>query len=238
MEPALLLFSGGQDSTTCLAWALNRFSAVHTVGFTYGQRHNVEMACRLSILSELSALNSRPDWKTRLGTDYVLDLGVIGELSKSALTRDIPIADLPDGPPNTFVPGRNLMFLLVSAALAWRLNCRHLIIGVSETDFSGYPDCRDDAIKALQVAINHGMDMRCVIHTPLMWQNKSMTWNMAEQEGGNDLVSLIRTHTHTCYLGEREELHDWGYGCGTCPACVLRARGWADYASNKATHST
>jgi 7-cyano-7-deazaguanine synthase len=191
------------------------------------------MACRLSVLAALSGLTSKADWKTRLGTDHVLDLGVIGEIADSALTRDIPIADLPGDLPNTFVPGRNLMFLVVAAALAWRLDCRHLIAGVGETDFSGYPDCRDDTIKALQVAVNLGMGTRCVIHTPLMRLDKSMTWKLAEQEGGPELVSLIRTHTHSCYLGERETPHDWGYGCGACPACLLRARGWATYAGSK-----
>ena len=232
-EAALLLFSGGQDSTACLAWALNRFPVVHTVGFTYGQRHKVEMICRLSVLDALPALHSKPDWKTRLGADHVLDLNVIGELAQSALTRNIPVADLPDGVPNTFVPGRNLMFLLTAAALAWRLNCHSLVVGVGETDFSGYPDCRDDAIKALQVAVNLGMGMRCVIHTPLMWLDKGGIWNLAEQEGGPELVSLIRTHTHTCYLGERTTLHAWGYGCGACPACILRAKGWAAYSGDK-----
>ena len=231
-ESALVLFSGGQDSTACLAWALNRFAVAHTVGFDYGQRHSVEMACRLSVLDALPSLSSRPAWKTRLGADRVLDLSVIGELAQSALIRNIPFADLPSGLPNTFVPGRNLMFLLTAAALAKSLDCRHLVAGVCETDFSGYPDCRDDTIKALQVAVNLGMDMRCIIHTPLMWLDKSMTWKLTEQEGGPELVSLIRTQTHTCYLGERTTLHDWGYGCGTCPACILRARGWTAYTGN------
>ena len=228
-EAALVLFSGGQDSATCLAWALNRFSVVHTVGFTYGQRHAVEMDCRRRVLGMLPALTDTDGWAERLGQDSVLDLGVIGELAQSSLTHNVPLAALPGGLPNTFVPGRNLLFLVTAAALAWKLGCRHLVTGVCETDFSGYPDCRDDTMKAMQVAINLGMDMHSVIHTPLMRIDKAMTWRLAAQEGGAALVELIRTETHTCYLGERGSLHAWGYGCGTCPACALRARGWTEY---------
>ncbi len=226
-EAALVIFSGGQDSATCLAWALNRFARVHTVGFTYGQRHVVEMTCREQVLRRVPELGAV--WAGKLREDTVLDLGVLGSLSECSLTRDIPITEGSNGLPNTFVPGRNLMFLITAAALAWRLDCRHLVMGVCETDYSGYPDCRDDTIKAMQLAINLGMDTRAVIHTPLMWLNKAETWQLAATEGGRELVELIRTDTHTCYLGERGMLHDWGYGCGACPACVLRARGWKEY---------
>lgn len=226
-ESALVIFSGGQDSATCLAWALNRFARVHTVGFTYGQRHVVEMECRANVLGLIDTIDSL--WGDRFAGDTVLELGVLGEISQSALTRNIDIEDGENGLPNTFVPGRNLMFLITAAALAWRLGCRHLIMGVCETDYSGYPDCRDDTIKAMQLAINMGMDTRTVIHTPLMWLNKAETWRLAEAEGGRKLVQLVRTETHTCYLGERGELHDWGYGCGRCPACDLRAKGWHGY---------
>jgi 7-cyano-7-deazaguanine synthase len=229
-EAALVLFSGGQDSSTCLAWALNRFARVHTVGFTYGQRHMVEMDCRREILARLPLL--RPHWRTALGGDHVLDLAVLGLLAESSLTRDIPISCPAGSLPNTFVPGRNLMFLITAAALAWRLGCRHLIAGMCETDSSGYPDCRDDAIKAMQLALNLGMDTRLVVHTPLMWLDKARTWELAGQEGGEELVELVRVGTHTCYLGERGSLHAWGYGCGACPACLLRAAGWRIYAAS------
>ena len=234
-EAALVIFSGGQDSATCLAWALNRFSRVHTVGFTYGQRHAVEMICREQVLRRIRDIGSG-QWAGKLKDDSVLDLSVLGEISQSSLTRDIAIEDDGNGLPNTFVPGRNLMFLITAAALSWRLDCRHLVMGVCETDYSGYPDCRDDAIKAMQVAINMGMDTRAVIHTPLMWLNKAETWQLAEAEGGRELVDMIRTETHTCYLGDRGVLRAWGYGCGECPACVLREKGWNMYEQQGAKH--
>lgn len=226
-ESALLIFSGGQDSATCLAWSLNHFEQVHTVGFTYGQRHMVEMGCRTEVLQR--AAESKSLWRRRLGKDATLDLGFLGDISQTALTREIAIEADAQGLPNTFVPGRNLMFLVAAAALAWRLGSRHLVMGVCETDFSGYPDCRDDTVKAMQVAVNLGMDTRFVFHTPLMLLDKAETWRLAEAEGGKEFVELVRTQTHTCYLGERGALHAWGYGCGQCPACELRARGWQKY---------
>lgn len=228
-ESALVIFSGGQDSATCLAWALNRFAKVHTVGFTYGQRHIVEMECRTTVIEQIREM--RFSWAGRLAGDMILDLDVLGSISQTALTRDMEIEMTRSGLPNTFVPGRNLMFLIAAAALAWRLDCRHLVMGVCETDFSGYPDCRDDSIKAMQVAINTGMGTKSVIHTPLMWMDKAQTWKLAEEDGGKELVEIIRTQTHTCYIGERGPLHEWGYGCGKCPACTLRAKGWHVYAN-------
>ena len=227
-EKALVLFSGGQDSTVCLAWALERFGAVETVGFDYGQRHAVELECRPEVTAALRA--GFPDWADRLGEDHMADLSVLASLGDTALTREAEIAMGADGLPNTFVPGRNLVFLTIAAAIAYRRDARHIIAGMCETDYSGYPDCRDDTIKAMQLALNLGMDRRFVLHTPLMWIDKAETWAMAEDLGGAALVDLVRERTHTCYLGEREILHDWGYGCGTCPACDLRAKGYAAYA--------
>ncbi|NLO79204.1 MAG: 7-cyano-7-deazaguanine synthase QueC [Xanthomonadaceae bacterium] len=226
-QAALVLFSGGQDSATCLAWALARYERVETLGFRYGQRHAVELDCRLRLREALRAL--RPEWAARLGEDHVLTLDCLGALSDTALTREAAIAMQANGLPNTFVPGRNLLFLTYAAALAYRRGIKRLVAGVCETDFSGYPDCRDDTMKALQVALNLGMDSRFVIDTPLMWLDKAATWALAEELGGAALVELIREHTHTCYLGERGTRHDWGYGCGSCPACELRAAGWARY---------
>jgi 7-cyano-7-deazaguanine synthase len=226
-EGALVLFSGGQDSTTALAWALERFGRVETVGFDYGQRHHVELDCREPIREGLGGL--KPDWGDRLGEDHLLDLAVLGQVSDTALTREAEIAFGTDGLPNTFVPGRNLLFFTLAAALAYRRGIRHLVGGMCETDYSGYPDCRDDTLKALQVAINLGMDSRLVLHTPLMWLDKPQTWRMADTMGGPELVELIRTGTHSCYLGDRNRLHDWGYGCGRCPACELRENGWRRY---------
>jgi 7-cyano-7-deazaguanine synthase len=220
---ALVLFSGGQDSATCLAWALERFAVVETIGFDYGQRHRIELTCRLRLLAELRRLF--PHWRERLGDDHVLDLGVIGRVSDTALTRDTAIAMQENGLPNTFVPGRNLVFFTLAGAVAYRRGLKHLVGGMCETDYSGYPDCRDDTLKALQVALGLGMERRFVIETPLMWLDKVATWRLAQALGGDALVELIRTDTHSCYLGERSILHDWGYGCGTCPACDLRRRG-------------
>ncbi len=226
-EGALVLFSGGQDSTTCLAYALDRFERVETVGFAYGQRHAVELDCRPRVREALARLN--PSWRGRLGEDHMVSLDALGQISDTALTRSVAIEMEEGGLPNTFVPGRNLIFLTFAAALAYRRGLRHIVGGMCETDFSGYPDCRDDTVKAMQVALNLGMESRFVLHTPLMWIDKAETWRLAESLGGASLVALIQEETHTCYLGERGERHDWGYGCGACPACRLRADGYARY---------
>jgi 7-cyano-7-deazaguanine synthase len=221
---ALVLFSGGQDSTTCLAQALAKYERVETVGFDYGQRHSVELQARLVVLQQMRA--QFPQWAAKLGDDHVLDLAVLGQVSETSLTRDTAFRMESSGLPNTFVPGRNLLFLTLAAALAYRRDLHVLVTGVCETDFSGYPDCRDDTIKALQVALNLGMERRFVLHTPLMWIDKAETWRLTERLGGEPLVALIRDASHSCYLGDRTLKHDWGYGCGTCPACQLRAAGW------------
>lgn len=228
-DRALVLLSGGQDSATCLAWALDRFSHVETLGFDYGQRHVVELQVRDHLREAMAAM--KPDWRERLGEDHVLDLGLLGQVSDTALTRETEIAMQADGLPNTFVPGRNLVFLTMAAALAYRRGLRHIVGGMCETDYSGYPDCRDDTIKALQVALGLGMDRRFVLDTPLMWLDKAATWRLAEKLGGEDLVSLIRDHTISCYLGETGVRHAWGQGCGSCPACDLRSRGYLAYRS-------
>jgi 7-cyano-7-deazaguanine synthase len=224
-----VLFSGGQDSTACLAWALARFQRVETVGFDYGQRHAVELEARPRVLARLR--RDFPDWRDRLGEDHLLDLKTLGAISDTALTREVGVAMAESGLPNTFVPGRNLIFLAFAGALAYRRGAKHIVAGVCETDFSGYPDCRDDTVKAMQLALNLGMEARFVIHTPLMWIDKAQTWAMTAELGGQALVDLVREDTHTCYLGERGALHAWGHGCGECPACRLRAAGWARYAA-------
>jgi len=224
---ALVLFSGGQDSTTCLAHALQRYARVETVGFDYRQRHHVELQARTKVIAVLRA--QFPQWAARLGQDHLLDLGVLGQVSESSLTREMAFSMEQSGLPNTFVPGRNLLFLTLAAALAYRRGLQVLVAGVCETDFSGYPDCRDDTIKAMQLALSLGMDRRFLLETPLMWIDKAATWKMAADLGGERLVRLIQEHTHTCYLGDREHRHEWGYGCGSCPACELRARGWERY---------
>ena len=229
---ALVLFSGGQDSTTCLAWALDRFPHVETLGFDYGQRHRIELDGRAGLRAGIAGLD--PAWARRLGEDHTLDLAALGAVSETALTRDTEIAFEADGLPNTFVPGRNIVFLTFAAALAYRRGLRHIVGGMCETDYSGYPDCRDDAIKALQVALNLGMERRFVLHTPLMWIDKAETWALADALGGRPLVDLIVEDSHTCYLGERGARHAWGYGCGTCPACTLRATGFETYLSRRA----
>jgi 7-cyano-7-deazaguanine synthase len=229
-EGALVLFSGGQDSTACLAWALNRFPYVETVGFDYGQRHRIELECRGKVRDGLRRLD--PDWAARLGDDHTLGLGALGEVSNTALTRDVEIALGEGGLPNTFVPGRNLVFLTFAAALAYRRGLRHIVGGMCETDYSGYPDCRDDTIKALQVALTLGMERRFVLHTPLMWIDKAATWGLAHELGGDALVDLIVEETHTCYLGERGRRDAWGHGCSSCPACELRADGHRRFAAN------
>lgn len=231
-EGALVLFSGGQDSTTCLAWALDRFERVETVAFDYGQRHRIELDCRSQIRPAMAELSNA--WGARLGDDHTVGLASLGEISNTALTREVAIEVGQSGLPNTFVPGRNLIFLTFAAALAYRRGLRHIIGGMCETDYSGYPDCRDDTIKALQVALNLGMEKRFVLHTPLMWIDKAATWQLARDVGGDRLVDLIIAKTHTCYRGERGDLHEWGYGCGTCPACTLRAAGFSRFRAAEA----
>lgn len=223
-EGALVLFSGGQDSTTCLAWALERYGRVETVGFDYGQRHAIEMDCRAPLLSSIRAMSG--PWTDRLREDHVVDLGVLGDISDTALTRDVEITIEANGLPSTFVPGRNLIFLTFAAALAYRRGLKHLVGGMCETDYSGYPDCRDETMKSMQNTLRLGMDTDVEIHTPLMWLDKSETWQLAQDLGGEALINLILEETHTCYLGERGERHDWGYGCGDCPSCDLRKKGW------------
>ncbi|MEC5215095.1 7-cyano-7-deazaguanine synthase [Actimicrobium sp. GrIS 1.19] len=224
---ALVLFSGGQDSTTCVAWALEHYARVETIGFDYRQRHAIEMTVRPGVLRKVRALS--PDWDRKLGEDHVIDLSLIANISDTALTQNVEIKMLENGLPNTFVPGRNLLFMTVAATLAYRRGLDVLVGGMCETDFSGYPDCRDDTMKALQVMLNLGMATRLKVETPLMWLDKADTWALAESFGGAELVDLIRADTHTCYLGERGLLHDWGFGCDTCPACLLRANGYAQY---------
>ncbi|HMN72221.1 MAG TPA: 7-cyano-7-deazaguanine synthase QueC [Rhodoblastus sp.] len=229
MTAALVLFSGGQDSATCLAWALERYQRVETVGFDYGQRHAIELTQRAVVREKFATL--KPAWRDRLGPDHTLDLSALGAISDTAMTREIEIEAGAKGLPNTFVPGRNLIFLAFAAALAYRRGLRAIVSGMCETDFSGYPDCRDDAIKAMQVALNIGMEQRFVLETPLMWIDKAATWALAQEIGGDALVDVIVEDTHTCYLGERGALHAWGRGCGQCPACRLRAEGFAKWTS-------
>lgn len=224
MSSALVLFSGGQDSATCLAWALDRYERVETIGFDYGQRHRVELEARSEFRAAL--LDGFPDWSAKVGEDQVLDLSVLGQVSETALTRDVAIATSASGLPNTFVPGRNILFLTLAAAVAYRRGLKHIVTGVCETDYSGYPDCRDDTIKALQVALNLGMESRFVLETPLMWIDKAATWEMARRLGGPKLVDLIRDKTVTCYEGDIAHAHPWGRGCGRCPACDLRRDGF------------
>ena len=231
VKKALVLFSGGQDSTTCLAWALNHYDTVETVGFRYGQRHAVELDVRPKILEKMR--RHADNWQGELGPDHIYDLSLISDISETAMTADMEIRMMENGLPNTFVPGRNLMFLTVAAMLAYRRGLNVLVGGMCETDFSGYPDCRDDAIKALQVALNIGMDTRLNLVTPLMWKNKKETWQLAFDLGGQPLVDLIVQETHTCYMGTHDQLHEWGYGCGQCPACMLRQRGFAQYCAEK-----
>lgn len=227
---ALVVFSGGQDSATCLAWALDRFDHVETVGFEYGQVHSIEMSVRQVVRREIAAL--RGDWAARLGDDHVYDAGVIGQISQTKLTGATETLLRSENLPDTFVPGRNLVFLTLASALAYRRGIKHIITGVCETDFSGYPDCRDDTMKALQVAMNLGMEAPFVIHTPLMWLDKAQTWALARDMGGDELVRVIKEETHTCYRGERGQLQAWGYGCGECPACQLRSNGWERYCAD------
>ncbi len=224
---ALVLLSGGQDSATCLAWALERFERVETVAFDYGQRHRVELECKGAVRDSMRRINE--GWSKRLADDHLVTLDCLAKISETALTRNEEIRLGEEGLPTTFVPGRNLMFFTVAAALAYRRGIRHLVGGMCETDFSGYPDCRDDTIKAMQVALNLGMNRRFVLHTPLMWLDKAATWQLAMDLGGSALVEAILEHTHTCYHGERSVRHDWGYGCGKCPACELRENGYRKF---------
>jgi len=228
----LVLFSGGQDSATCLAWALERYTHVETIGFDYGQRHAVELECRNVVIDRIRA--EFPAWATRLGKDHMLDLALLGQISDTALTQDQEIVFKESGLPSTFVPGRNLLFFTFAAAIAYRRGLTALIGGMCETDYSGYPDCRDNTLKALQVAMSLGLDAPMVVETPLMWLDKMQTWQMAEQLGGTALVELIRTETHTCYLGDHTNLHRWGYGCGSCPACELRRNGYEAFVQPEA----
>jgi 7-cyano-7-deazaguanine synthase len=227
LDSALVLFSGGQDSTVCLVWALERFARVETIGFDYRQRHAVELEARPRVRAGLSQLSA--PWRERLGDDHVVRIDSLAQISESALTREVAIETAETGLPTTFVPGRNLIFISFAGALAYRRGIKHLIAGMCETDFSGYPDCRDDTIKAMQLALTLGMDRRFVIHTPLMWIDKAATFALAEELGGQSLIDLILAETHTCYLGDRQHRHAWGFGCGTCPACRLRAEGYAKW---------
>lgn len=229
---ALVLFSGGQDSATCLAWALTRYEHVETLGFHYGQRHQIELERRPIVISGLRQLN--PEWSVRLADDHMLNLGILGDISDTALTRETEIAMQENGLPNTFVPGRNILFLTVAAALAYRRGIKTLVGGMCETDYSGYPDCRDESLRALEHALQLGMQTDMTLETPLMWLTKAATWSLADTLGGKALVELIRTETHTCYLGQRDTLHAWGYGCGACPACELRAYGYKYYSAGTA----
>jgi 7-cyano-7-deazaguanine synthase len=224
---ALVLFSGGQDSTVCLAWALARYARVETIGFDYGQRHRVELQCRGTVREAIA--QAFPAWGARLGEDHLLDLGLLGQISQTALTEERAIEMQANGLPNTFVPGRNLLFLNLAAVVAYRRGASVLVGGMCETDYSGYPDCRDNTLKALQVALSLGLDAPMTVETPLMFIDKAQTWALSEQLGGTALQDIIREHTHTCYLGDRQQRHEWGYGCGTCPACELRQQGFARY---------
>jgi 7-cyano-7-deazaguanine synthase len=224
---ALVLFSGGQDSATCLAWALERYERVETVGFDYGQRHSVEMKARLDVRSGMARV--LPRWAGRLGPDHVVDLTGYGRIADSALTADRAIEMDARGLPTTFVPGRNLVFLTVAAALADRRGLDVLVGGMCETDYSGYPDCRRDTIDAMERALGLGLDKPVVIETPLMALTKAETWELARQIGGQPLIELIVEDSHTCYRGDRALRFGWGYGCGDCPACELRARGYGEW---------
>jgi len=232
-ESALVLFSGGQDSTVCLVWALERFSRVETIGFDYGQRHAVELSVRPKIRERIAALDA--GWAGRLGEDRLVRIEALAAISETALTRDTAIAIADSGLPTTFVPGRNLIFFSFAGALAYRRGAKHLVAGMCETDYSGYPDCRDDTVKAMQLALNLGMERRFVLHTPLMWIDKTGTFALAQELGGDALVDLLVEETHSCYLGERTRRHVWGFGCGECPACKLRADGFARWMATRAS---
>jgi 7-cyano-7-deazaguanine synthase len=228
---ALVLFSGGQDSTTCLAWALSRYDHVETIGFDYRQRHRVELDCRSRVIEAVR--KGFPDWAGRLGQDHLLDLGVLGEVSDTALTREREIDFAASGLPSTFVPGRNLVFLAFAGAVAYRRGLERLVGGMCETDFSGYPDCRRSTMNAMGEALSLGLDRPTLIETPLMHLDKAQTWALASELGGQALVGITIEETHTCYLGDRTHKHDWGYGCGNCPACDLRAKGFAKWRASQ-----
>jgi 7-cyano-7-deazaguanine synthase len=235
-QRALVLFSGGQDSTVCLAWALARYAQVETIGFDYGQRHRIELDARTNVIASLR--KQFPQWSAKLGDDHQIDLAVLGQLSDTALTRDAEIKLQANGLPNTFVPGRNLLFFQFAAALAYRRELSVIVGGMCETDFSGYPDCRDDTIKALQVAVSLGMGQRFTFETPLMWIDKAETWQLAHILGGDALTGIVINDTHTCYQGVRDQKHAWGYGCGSCPACELRAKGYNQWTQSKTLSAT
>jgi 7-cyano-7-deazaguanine synthase len=232
-ETALVLFSGGQDSTVCLAWALERFARVETIGFDYGQRHAVELSVRPRIREKLATLDAK--WAQRLGEDHVVRIDALADISETALTRDTAIEMADSGLPTTFVPGRNLIFFAFAGALAYRRGAKHLVAGMCETDYSGYPDCRDDTIKAMQLALNLGMERRFVLHTPLMWIDKAQTFALAQKLCGDGLIEVLIEETHSCYLGDRTSRHAWGFGCGECPACRLRAAGFARWTATRAS---
>lgn len=231
-KKALVLFSGGQDSTACLAWALTHFDHVETIGFDYGQRHRIELTCRLRVLQQIR--ERFPLWRAKLGDDRVIDLNWLGQISDCALTEDREIELNENGLPNTFVPGRNLVFFLIASAIAYRRGLNTLVGGMCQTDFSGYPDCREDTLKALQVATNLGMASAFRFETPLMWIDKTETFELAQRLGGDALLDILLEDTHTCYVGDRTIRHVWGYGCGQCPACELREKGWKQYLASKA----
>lgn len=224
---ALVLFSGGQDSATCLAWALENYDFVETIGFDYGQRHKIELVQRQIVLDELKA--KFPNWAKKLGEDFVLDLGVLGQISDCSLTKDAEFKYSQSGLPNTFVPARNLLFFNLAGAIGYRRNIPNLIGGMCETDYSGYPDCRRDTLDALEKSLSLGMDFEFKIITPLMYIDKAATWEMAQTIGGQNLIEIMKEHTHTCYIGDRATRHEWGYGCGACPACELRANGYKQW---------
>lgn len=226
MNKALVLFSGGQDSTTCLMWALENFAEVYTIGFEYGQKHSIEMECRQNILRSIQAL--KPHWQNKLRVDHVINLDFLSNVNTTSLTHDIAFEET-EKFPNTFVPGRNLLFLNVASTIAYKYDIDHLVTGVCETDFSGYPDCRDNTMKALQVALSLGLDRRVIIHTPLMWITKAQTWQLTADLAGQSAIDYIIQETHTCYTGDRSTLHTWGYGCSQCPACELRQQGFEEF---------
>lgn len=228
-KTALVLFSGGQDSTICLAYALSHFDRVETIGFTYGQRHNVEMECRPKAIAAIR--NAFPAWSAKLGEDHVCDISVLGEISDTAMTSEIEIETAENGLPNTFVPGRNLMFLTLAGALAWRRGITTLVGGMCETDYSGYPDCRRETLDAQELTLARGLDRPFKIDTPLMWIDKAETWTLANDLGGQPLIDIVIEESHTCYKGDRTQRHAWGYGCNDCPACDLRAKGYEKWAA-------
>jgi 7-cyano-7-deazaguanine synthase len=230
-DTALVLFSGGQDSTVCLAWALERFARVETVGFHYGQRHAVELELRPGLRERMAAL--KPDWARRLGDDHMVSLDALASISDTALTRETEIAFADSGLPTTFVPARNLIFFTFAGAVAYRRGARHIVAGMCETDYSGYPDCRDDTVKAIQVALSLGLDKRVTIHTPLMWIDKAATFALAQEIAGQPFLDLVVEGTHSCYVGDRAHRQPWGYGCGECPACQLRAQGFAKFTGKR-----